>query len=213
MTGGLTLANVVGVPIGSLAGQLTGWCGPFRALAAAVLIMGGVLATYTYITPLLTDRAGTVSAALTLVPLSALALGGAHHPPRIVARHTRARSRLFEGFAEVADGLVAVAGGEEVAEADGGGDRPLDDSGRGEAAQSGVEDELFARREADRADQGQIQAPGTEPLRVGGGPVSGRGVRAVGGGRCTRVPCPVLGWGSRWHRDIPSAGKGHLFPL
>ncbi|MGY3061525.1 putative MFS family arabinose efflux permease [Streptomyces sp. TE3672] len=94
MMGGLTLANVVGVPIGSFVGQYTGWRGPFwalavlgglaavfvgrfipagqqqagvpvraevralrqgrlwLALAAAVLIMGGVLATYTYITPL-----------------------------------------------------------------------------------------------------------------------------------------------------------------
>ncbi|MFE7788711.1 MFS transporter [Streptomyces sp. NPDC057460] len=120
MMGGLTLANVIGVPIGSLAGQLTGWRGPFwalavlsvlaaafvgrfiprteqrgkvsvraevralrqgrlwLALAAAVLIMGGVLATYTYITPLLTDRAGIVSRAvpLVLVAFGVGALGG-----------------------------------------------------------------------------------------------------------------------------------------
>ncbi|MFF4793359.1 MFS transporter [Streptomyces sp. NPDC001276] len=109
MMGGLTLANVVGVPIGSFVGQYTGWRGPFwalavlaalaavflarfipateqraeisvwaevralrqgrlwLALAAAVLIMGGVLATYTYITPLLTDRAGIRSGAVPLV--------------------------------------------------------------------------------------------------------------------------------------------------
>jgi DHA1 family inner membrane transport protein len=114
MMGGLTLANVVGVPIGSLAGQFTGWRGPFWALAvlsglaavfvgrfiptlerraevsvraevralrqgrlwlaltAAVLIMGGVLATYTYITPLLTDRAGI---AQSIVPLVLIAFG------------------------------------------------------------------------------------------------------------------------------------------
>jgi DHA1 family inner membrane transport protein len=114
MMGGLTLANVVGVPIGSLAGQFTGWRGPFWALAvlsglaavfvgrfiptlerraevsvraevralrqgrlwlaltAAVLIMGGVLATYTYITPLLTDRAGI---AQSVVPLVLIAFG------------------------------------------------------------------------------------------------------------------------------------------
>lgn len=122
---GLTLANVVGVPIGSFVGQYTGWRGPFwplavlaalaalfvgrflptveqraevsvraevralrqgrlwLALAAAVLIMGGVLATYTYITPLLTDRAdipaGAVPLALIVFGLGALggtALGG-----------------------------------------------------------------------------------------------------------------------------------------
>ncbi|WP_234430877.1 MFS transporter, partial [Streptomyces sp. NRRL F-4489] len=126
MMGGLTLANVIGVPIGSLAGQYTGWRGPFwalavlaalatafvgryvpadehrrpevsirrevralrqprlwLALAAAVLIMGGVLATYTYITPLLTDRAGIPPAAVPLVliafgtgALAGTALGG-----------------------------------------------------------------------------------------------------------------------------------------
>lgn len=120
MIGGLTLANVVGVPIGSFAGQFTGWRGPFWALAvlsalaaafvgrfiptaeqraevsvraelralrqvrlwlaltAAVLIMGGVLATYTYITPLLTDRAGIAEEAvpLVLIGFGAGALGG-----------------------------------------------------------------------------------------------------------------------------------------
>jgi predicted MFS family arabinose efflux permease len=114
MMGGLTLANVIGVPIGSLAGQVTGWRGPFWALAvlsglaavvigrfipttgqraevsvraeiralrqgrlwlalsAAALIMGGVLATYTYITPLLTDRAGIAES---VVPLVLIAFG------------------------------------------------------------------------------------------------------------------------------------------
>ncbi|MFJ8768964.1 MFS transporter [Streptomyces clavifer] len=120
MMGGLTLANVIGVPIGSLAGQLTGWRGPFwalavlaglaavfvgrfipateqraqvsvraevralrqgrlwLALAAAVLIMGGVLAAYTYITPLLTHRAGIPSGAvpLVLIAFGIGALGG-----------------------------------------------------------------------------------------------------------------------------------------
>ncbi|WP_030980578.1 MFS transporter [Streptomyces sp. NRRL S-1824] len=125
MMGGLTLANVVGVPIGSFVGQYTGWRGPFWALAvlaglaavfvgrfiplterraeisvraevralrqgplwlaltAAVLIMGGVLATYTYITPLLTDRAGIPAGAVPLVlivfglgALGGTALGG-----------------------------------------------------------------------------------------------------------------------------------------
>ncbi|MFE8950062.1 MFS transporter [Streptomyces sp. NPDC007856] len=120
MMGGLTLANVVGVPVGSLAGHITGWralywalailaalgammIGRFiprmeqharisvrreiralrqgrlwLALAAAVLIMGGVLATYTYITPLLTERAGIPASAvpLVLVAFGAGALGG-----------------------------------------------------------------------------------------------------------------------------------------
>jgi DHA1 family inner membrane transport protein len=120
MMGGLTLANVVGVPIGSFVGRYTGWRGPFwalavlaalaavfvarfvpateqraelsvraevralrqgrlwLALAAAVLIMGGVLATYTYITPLLTDRAGIPSGAVpsVLIVFGLGALGG-----------------------------------------------------------------------------------------------------------------------------------------
>ncbi|MGW1929281.1 MFS transporter [Streptomyces sp. NPDC001919] len=120
MMGGLTLANVIGVPIGSFVGQYTGWRGPFwalavlaglaavfvgrfiprteqragisvraevralrqgrlwLALAAAVLIMGGVLATYTYITPLLTDRAGIPAGAvpLVLIVFGLGALGG-----------------------------------------------------------------------------------------------------------------------------------------
>ncbi|WP_405637211.1 MFS transporter [Streptomyces sp. NBC_00056] len=120
MMGGLTLANVVGVPAGSLAGHVTGWRGLFwalaalaalaaavigrflprtqqrpqvsvgdeiralrqgrlwLALAAAVLIMGGVLAVYTYITPLLTDRAGIPAGAvpLVLIAFGSGALGG-----------------------------------------------------------------------------------------------------------------------------------------
>ncbi|MFH8668077.1 MFS transporter [Streptomyces anulatus] len=120
MMGGLTLANVIGVPIGSFVGHYTGWRGPFWALAvlaalaaafvgrfiprtvqraevsvraevralgqgrlwlalgAAVLIMGGVLATYTYITPLLTDRAGIPAGAvpLVLIAFGIGALGG-----------------------------------------------------------------------------------------------------------------------------------------
>ncbi|MFI6653028.1 MFS transporter [Streptomyces sp. NPDC050529] len=120
MMGGLTLANVIGVPIGSFVGHYVGWRGPFWALAvlaalaaafvgrfippteqraevsvraevqalkqgrlwlalgAAVLIMGGVLATYTYITPLLTDRAGIPAGAvpLVLIAFGIGALGG-----------------------------------------------------------------------------------------------------------------------------------------
>jgi predicted MFS family arabinose efflux permease len=109
------LANVVGVPIGAFAGQLSGWRGPFWALAvlalAAVPLIarhvrrdeddqpsvsvrselgamrsgrlwlvlaacatttGGVLAAYSYISPLLTDRAGI---AVGWVPLVLVGFG------------------------------------------------------------------------------------------------------------------------------------------
>jgi predicted MFS family arabinose efflux permease len=95
------LANVVGVPLGAFAGQLSGWRGPFWALAGLSLVAvpliarhvpreehdhqpvslrselgamrsgrlwlvlaacatttGGVLSAYSYVAPLLTDRAG-----------------------------------------------------------------------------------------------------------------------------------------------------------
>jgi DHA1 family inner membrane transport protein len=104
------LANVVGVPLGAFAGQLTGWRGPFWALAllglAAVALIvrqvphdpadeqavslraelgalrsgrlwlvlaacaattGGVLSAYSYISPLLTDRAGIAAGWVPLV--------------------------------------------------------------------------------------------------------------------------------------------------
>ncbi|WP_246081075.1 MFS transporter [Modestobacter altitudinis] len=104
------LANVVGVPIGAFAGQLSGWRGPFWALAALALVAvpliarhvprdedgapvvsvrselgalvsgrlwlvlaacatttGGVLSAYSYISPLLTDRAGIAPAWVPLV--------------------------------------------------------------------------------------------------------------------------------------------------
>ncbi|PBC65579.1 MFS transporter [Streptomyces sp. Tue6028] len=114
MIGGLTLANVIGVPVGSFVGQYIGWRGPIWALAilsalaavfigrfipsqeqratvslraefnalrqgrlwlalsSAMLIMGGVMATYTYITPLLTERAGIPGGA---VPFVLIAFG------------------------------------------------------------------------------------------------------------------------------------------
>ncbi|MFE7276701.1 MFS transporter [Streptomyces sp. NPDC057623] len=134
MIGGLTLANVVGVPLGSLVGQFSGWRGPFwalallsglaavfigrfipaterrpevsvraevralrqgrlwLALAAAMLIMGGVLATYSYITPLLTDRAGIPESVvpLVLVAFGAGALGGTATGGRLGDRHPMA---------------------------------------------------------------------------------------------------------------------------
>jgi DHA1 family inner membrane transport protein len=109
------LANVVGVPLGAFAGQLSGWRGPFWALAvlalAAVPLIarhvphegpnqqmvplrselgalrsgrlwlvlaacatttGGVLSAYSYISPLLTDRAGIAAG---LVPLVLVGFG------------------------------------------------------------------------------------------------------------------------------------------
>jgi len=109
------LANVLGVPIGAFAGQLSGWRGPFWALAvlalAAVPLIarhvpreeagrqppplrselsalrsgrlwlvlaacatttGGVLSAYSYVSPLLTDRAGLASG---LVPLVLVGFG------------------------------------------------------------------------------------------------------------------------------------------
>ncbi|MEU5660383.1 MFS transporter [Streptomyces sp. NPDC047737] len=120
MIGGLTLANVIGVPAGSFVGQYIGWRGPVWALAvlsalaaffigrfipaqgrraavslraelsalrqgrlwlalsSAMLIMGGVMATYTYITPLLTERTGIPEGAvpLVLIAFGIGALGG-----------------------------------------------------------------------------------------------------------------------------------------
>jgi predicted MFS family arabinose efflux permease len=112
---GAMLANVIGVPLGAVAGQLIGWRGPFWALAALALAAialiarhvppdardrgvvsvrselsalhsgrlwlalaacatttGGVLATYSYISPLLTDRTGLASG---LVPLVLVGFG------------------------------------------------------------------------------------------------------------------------------------------
>ncbi|WRL65454.1 MFS transporter [Blastococcus brunescens] len=109
------LANVIGVPLGAFAGQLTGWRGPFWALAALAVAAvgviarhvprdgpdgqgvsvrselaalrsgrlwlvlaacatttGGVLSVYTYISPLLTDRAGIAAG---LVPLVLVGFG------------------------------------------------------------------------------------------------------------------------------------------
>ncbi|MFI6624698.1 MFS transporter [Streptomyces sp. NPDC050528] len=109
LLGGLTVANVAGVPLGAWLGQLSGWRGPFWVLAALsaaaatvigryipaderseapsvraefaalrdvrvwltlssmTLLMGGVLATYTYVSPLLTERAGIPHGAVPLV--------------------------------------------------------------------------------------------------------------------------------------------------
>jgi DHA1 family inner membrane transport protein len=109
LLGGMTLANVAGVPLGSWLGQVSDWRGPFwvlaalsaggaaiigrfipdeerserrsvraeftalrqgrvwLALSATALLMGGVLATYTYISPLLTERAGIPTWAVPLV--------------------------------------------------------------------------------------------------------------------------------------------------
>jgi predicted MFS family arabinose efflux permease len=110
MSGGLSLAVVAGVPLGTFAGQLVGWRGPFWILAALslvaivavlrhapaaggssgsvslrgelaalrswrlwvvlavmVLAQSGFLGAYSYITPLLTERAGVSVAFVPLV--------------------------------------------------------------------------------------------------------------------------------------------------
>jgi predicted MFS family arabinose efflux permease len=107
---GAMLANVVGVPLGAVAGQLVGWRGPFWALGALAVASialicrsvphdgpdrevvsirselsalrsgrlwlvlsacaattGGVLSAYSYISPLLTDRAGLAAGVVPLV--------------------------------------------------------------------------------------------------------------------------------------------------
>lgn len=114
MVGGVTLANIVGVPLGTAAGQLSGWQAPFWMLAALAvaaaaviarripadttradtslraetaalrhprlwlvylaiaLIQAGIMAAYSYVAPLLTDRAHLATAA---VPLALLGYG------------------------------------------------------------------------------------------------------------------------------------------
>ncbi|WP_330287238.1 MFS transporter [Streptomyces sp. NBC_00576] len=114
MVGGITLANIVGVPLGTAAGQLGGWQAPFWmlaafAVAAAVvvarrlpadttradtslraetaalkhprlwlvylaiaLIQAGIMGAYSYVAPLLTERAHLASA---VVPLAMLGFG------------------------------------------------------------------------------------------------------------------------------------------
>lgn len=116
MIGGLTLANVLGVPAGTALGQWLGWRGPFWILAvlavgaavllavrlprassdaqtsvraelvslrtgrlwwiylACALVPGSFIAAYSYISPLLTDRAGLAPA---VVPLVMLGYGAA----------------------------------------------------------------------------------------------------------------------------------------
>jgi predicted MFS family arabinose efflux permease len=114
LVGGLTLANVIGVPLGTAAGQALGWRGPFWVLAglavaavpviarhvpaggqranlsvraeitalrqirvwvvflAFALFEGGMIAAYSYVSPLLTTRAGLPQ---NLVPLVLLGFG------------------------------------------------------------------------------------------------------------------------------------------
>ncbi|MEU0192289.1 MFS transporter [Streptomyces afghaniensis] len=109
LLGGMTVANVAGVPLGAWLGQVSDWRAPFwvlaalsagaalvigrfipdeeqrevrsvraefaalrqarvwLALSAIALLLGGVLAAYTYISPLLTERAGIAVAAVPLV--------------------------------------------------------------------------------------------------------------------------------------------------
>jgi len=115
MIGGLTVANVIGVPLGAVLGKSMGWQGPFWILAVLALVavvvivrqvpadhgagshatvrgelatlrkgrlwlvylaialaQAAVLGTYSYISPMLTDRAGLAAG---LVPLAMLGYG------------------------------------------------------------------------------------------------------------------------------------------
>lgn len=114
MVGGITLANIIGVPLGTAAGQLGGWQTPYwvlaalavtaaaviarripadtaradsslRAEAAALkhprlwlvylsiaLLQAGIMGAYSYVAPLLTDRAHLASS---VVPLAMLGFG------------------------------------------------------------------------------------------------------------------------------------------
>jgi predicted MFS family arabinose efflux permease len=114
MVGGLTLANVIGVPLGTAVGEVLGWRGPFWILAglavaaipvimrqvpaggerahlsvraeftalrqvrvwvvylATALFEAGLIAAYSYVSPLLTTRAGLPEK---LIPLVLLGFG------------------------------------------------------------------------------------------------------------------------------------------
>ncbi|MFE1836405.1 MFS transporter [Streptomyces sviceus] len=114
MVGGITLANIIGVPLGTAAGQLGGWQTPYWVLAALsvaaaaviarripadttrrdssvraevaalkqprlwlvylsiALLQAGIMGAYSYVAPLLTDRAHLASSA---VPLAMLGFG------------------------------------------------------------------------------------------------------------------------------------------
>lgn len=110
MIGGVTMANIVGVPVGTAAGQALGWQGPFWGLAllagasalllarklpsygarreaadlrselgslakrrlwvvyvATALLQASFVAVYSYVAPLLTDRAGLAEGVVPLV--------------------------------------------------------------------------------------------------------------------------------------------------
>jgi DHA1 family inner membrane transport protein len=157
--GGLTLANVVGVPLGSFAGQLAGWRGPFwvlavlalaaaaaigrfipaadtgqapsirreftalrsadlwLALAASALIMGGVLATYTFISPLLTEHAHIPArlVPLVLIGFGAGALGGTITCGRLGDRRPLATTMTAAAATALVLLALTVASGSAVA--------------------------------------------------------------------------------------------------
>lgn len=126
--GGGMLANVLGVPIGALAGQLGGWRGPFWGLAvlagiaavvmwrvipsstaghpapsvrrelrvlrsgrlwvtltACAFVTGGVLSVYSFIAPILTDRAGLPES---YVPVALIVFGAASVAGTLIAGRT-----------------------------------------------------------------------------------------------------------------------------
>ncbi|GEM31499.1 MFS transporter [Nocardia neocaledoniensis NBRC 108232] len=167
MSGGLSLAVVAGVPLGTFAGQLTGWRGSFWILAilslvtivavvkltpaddretAAVslraqlsaevagvrpwrmwvvlavitLAQAGFLGAYSYISPLLTDRAGIASALVPLVlvgfgigAVGGTALGGRlgdRFPLPVIAAAITATATLLLVLAATASHSLIVVG-------------------------------------------------------------------------------------------------------
>lgn len=148
--GGGMLANVLGVPLGSFAGQLVGWRGTFWALAALALaaaaavarlvpadahdraapsvraelrvlrngrlwltlatcamITGGVLSIYSYIAPLLTDRAGLSPAS---IPMALMAFGVAALIGSIVGGRLGDTRPYATAIATASTTIVAAAG-------------------------------------------------------------------------------------------------------
>ncbi|MFD3701981.1 MFS transporter [Nocardia sp. NPDC058658] len=163
MSGGLSLAVVAGVPLGTFAGQLTGWRGTFWMLAVLAVVMivavsrlapdeptaqvsphtelsaevaavkpwrvwvvlgvitlaqAGFLGAYSYISPLLTDRAGIPSALVPLVlvgfgigALGGTALGGRlgdRYPLLVIAVAITATATLLAVLAATASHSLIV---------------------------------------------------------------------------------------------------------
>lgn len=164
MSGGLSLAVVLGVPLGTLAGQVAGWRGPFWMLAVLALVMiaavvrfaprasgdrpaatpirgeiaavrpwrmwmvlaaivfaqAGFLGAYSYVSPLLTERAGIPAALVPFVlvgfgigALAGTALGGRfgdRRPLAVVAVAVSTTAAALALLSMVADHSTIVVG-------------------------------------------------------------------------------------------------------